>query len=409
MTETTTRPVLSPAPHRTPMIDRGTLLATRQWIAWFETSWRRQGQADAPSNSELDEGLTQTQDELAQTQDELTQTQSALAQTHAEVDALEADLAAKLPDGTPLSVARYQADGSGVEASPNVVVDANGNLGVGTAAPNYRLTVANGNIGITRDDGAPAQLALNTPSGFLRQMQWQTNGVQRWNLVVSTEAETGSHQGSNLSLVRRADDGTNLSTVLRFERSTGHVQQGTFATDPTARNLWILGSGTGPSATLPNAIALWAADRGAVANKMALHVRNEDGTSHVLGDLVGLGTLCTATLGSGASYQALNVKGSTLYTGQSSVQERPTALVASTFVVSTDATRTTRLALSAYDSVGAREGLRIEADGSAARLGFYGQPAVARPTVPAAATDPATTQALANGLRAALVSLGLAA
>ena len=34
-----------------------------------------------------------------------------------------------------------------------------------------------------------------------------------------------------------------------------------------------------------------SADRGATAGKGSLHLRTEDGTSHVLGDRVGIGTL----------------------------------------------------------------------------------------------------------------------
>jgi hypothetical protein len=42
-------------------------------------------------------------------------------------------------------------------------------------------------------------------------------------------------------------------------------------------------------------------------------------------------------------------------------------------------------------------------------LGFFGQPAVVRQTLAAAATDATTTQALANSLRTALINLGLGA
>jgi hypothetical protein len=55
-----------------------------------------------------------------------------------------------------------------------------------------------------------------------------------------------------------------------------------------------------------------------------------------------------------------------------------------------------------------REYLRGEADGTGPRLGFLGAAAVARQVLPAAATDAATTQALANSLRSALINLGLA-
>ena len=162
-------------------------------------------------------------------------------------------------------------------------------------------------------------------------------------------------------------------------------------------------AGTAPATSPPNAVQLWVADRGGVAGKGSLHLRTEDGTSHVLGDASGIGTLGAATLGSGASYQALNVNGSTLYVGQSSVQERPLAALTSAFVVSTDATRTARLTLSAYDATAAREGLRLEADGTGPRLAFYGATAVVKPTVSGSRGGNA---ALASALTA-LATLGL--
>jgi hypothetical protein len=45
---------------------------------------------------------------------------------------------------------------------------------------------------------------------------------------------------------------------------------------------------------------------------------------------------------------------------------------------------------------------------NAARHGFFGATPVARPSLGAAASDPATTQTLANALRTALINLGLA-
>lgn len=41
------------------------------------------------------------------------------------------------------------------------------------------------------------------------------------------------------------------------------------------------------------------------------------------------------------------------------------------------------------------------------KIGFYETTPVAQQTVAAAATDPATTQALANSLRTALINLGI--
>jgi hypothetical protein len=45
---------------------------------------------------------------------------------------------------------------------------------------------------------------------------------------------------------------------------------------------------------------------------------------------------------------------------------------------------------------------------SSGKVGFFGTAPVVKPTgTPAAATDAATTQALANSLRASLIALGL--
>ncbi len=67
----------------------------------------------------------------------------------------------------------------------------------------------------------------------------------------------------------------------------------------------------------------------------------------------------------------------------------------------------TRFQVSAYTDAGAlsKHMLEFTRDG---KLGFNGVSAVTPPTLPAAATDTASTQALANALRTALISLGLA-
>jgi hypothetical protein len=58
-------------------------------------------------------------------------------------------------------------------------------------------------------------------------------------------------------------------------------------------------------------------------------------------------------------------------------------------------------------NTGATTGFKL-ASTAAQKLGFYGAAPVVRPTgTPAAATDPATTMALVNSLRASLIALGL--
>ena len=83
--------------------------------------------------------LDGTQAELDATQAELAATQAELEATQAELEATQAAMSALLPDGTAQAVARYQADGSGVEASTGVVIDDTGRLGVGTTTPQVVL------------------------------------------------------------------------------------------------------------------------------------------------------------------------------------------------------------------------------------------------------------------------------
>lgn len=87
-----TKVPFAPAPRRSPMVDRETLIATREWLTWFELSYRRQGEAHAPSNAELDEGLSGTQGDLSDTQEDLSGTQDALAQTQEELEATRDEL-----------------------------------------------------------------------------------------------------------------------------------------------------------------------------------------------------------------------------------------------------------------------------------------------------------------------------
>lgn len=90
----------------------------------------------------------------------------------------------------------------------------------------------------------------------------------------------------------------------------------------------------------------------------------------------------------------------------STTSYEPTGGIEAQWADSTHASRKGRLVLRAHDTA-VRECMRLEASGSAPMLGFFGAPAVVRPSVGPAATDAASTQALANSLRAALISLGL--
>jgi hypothetical protein len=82
----------------------------------------------------------------------------------------------------------------------------------------------------------------------------------------------------------------------------------------------------------------------------------------------------------GAGVGAAGLGPRLIFGAESSTTDSTTqADITATWTDATHATRKSRLTLSAWDTA-AREGLRIEGDGSVARLGFYGATAVVKPT-----------------------------
>jgi hypothetical protein len=75
---------------------------------------------------------------------------------------------------------------------------------------------------VTIGDGtAVSQLNLDSNAATNREIVFLTSGSQRWIIRANSSAETGSDLGSNLDLIRRADDGSNLAVAVRIHRSTG--------------------------------------------------------------------------------------------------------------------------------------------------------------------------------------------
>lgn len=98
--------------------------------------------------------------------------------------------------------------------------------------------------------------------------------------------------GTPLSVVRYDAAGTNGQSGPAILDANGNWWLGSAAPGTSAVRNLVVGNGTAPSAAHPaDAVQLWSADRGATAGKGSLHIRTEDGTSHVLGDRVGIGTL----------------------------------------------------------------------------------------------------------------------
>lgn len=295
--------------------------------------------------------------------------------------ALEAALQTKVPPGTPLSVTRYAASGQALEEAPGVLTTANAG----------QLVLGSNTAGL----GAANLLVVERQGAT--QSTWTAGGVSGTTNGVGIVYRTARN---TLSTPQSVQSGDTLG-FLAFSGHNGSAYSGhQTRLEGFAEEAW-------SPTTLGSSLRIQTTLVGQSTRAERLRITGDGHLTTWSGGKTGLGTPLTATLGSGASYPTLSVNGSTLYVGASSVQERPMGGVDSTWATATDASRKARMTLSVYDHLAAREGLRLEADGAACLLSFFGQPAVARPSVPAAATDAGTTQTLANALRTALVTLGL--
>ena len=138
-----------------------------------------------------------------------------------------------------------------------------------------------------------------------------------------------------------------------------------------------------------------SADADAFAPLTTLHVLTTDGASSIISNIATIDhkTYTTPASGFGGGL-AFNLQSST-------TDSQSAAQIAASWIVATHASRKARLALSAYDYNGAREGVRIDTDGSAALLGFYGHAATGQQTL---ATGAGAT---ADDIITALQALGL--
>ena len=115
-------------------------------------------------------------------------------------------------------------------------------------------------------------------------------------LITLASNVNGSGADGQLTLWSGANTITG-DTNLTFSRTSDNLGLRLETFGSSAAGVFGIGAGTAPTTSPADAVQLWAADRSAVAGKNSLHVRTEDGTSHVLGDLVGFGTVTPGTFG----------------------------------------------------------------------------------------------------------------
>lgn len=72
-------------------------------------------------------------------------------------------------------------------------------------------------------DTMTGHLALNLPAGSSHNVEWRTGGNLRWSLGKTSDAETGSDAGSNLTIASWTDAGAYKAAPVQINRATGKV------------------------------------------------------------------------------------------------------------------------------------------------------------------------------------------
>lgn len=216
--------------------------------------------------------------------------------------------------------------------------------GTTPAAGTFTTVTSTGNIvgtGLVQSQAAAATafLRVTANAGQARVLDFMSSSSLRWRWNCTSTAESGSNAGSDLTLVRVADDGTtSLGVPISITRSSGAI---TF-TGATS----IVGTVTTTSNT-------------ALTNSTADVLTVKHNTS---------GTPAT-----GFGSRVL-VQGESSTTVDQSMFDYTT-----TWATATHASRKARTILNSWDTA-ARECIRLEASGTAAMLGFFGVAAVVRPS-----------------------------
>jgi len=160
-------------------------------------------------------------------------------------------------------------------------------LGVSTASQFLALSIAG-----QRTTTPGAQI------GRIGFHSWNTNNNLNTTIgaefKATSEDGTTTNYGLNLAVLTRTGTGA-MAERQRWsaDGNIGFAGQTSFGTSAVGVGAWK--NGTAPSTSPADAVQIWSADRGATVGKAGLHIRSEDGTSHVFSDFSGIGTVSPTT------------------------------------------------------------------------------------------------------------------
>lgn len=217
------------------------------------------------------------------------------------------------------------AGASGVYSQDNVNLfwdDTNNRLGLGTLSPVVALDVTTGITGFnsikvrntSAGTGNGANVRINNDLDFGFDINAMSSTYTSGAFNFQSGGAIGFSGAGGLSI-----GATHASGVIRLYAggavemarlsATGNLLLGTTSSGTSLTKGFVIGNGTAPSTSPADAVQIWSADRAGTAGKAGLHIRSEDGTSHVFSDFVGLGTVTPNIIGFGADSMGLTVSG----------------------------------------------------------------------------------------------------
>lgn len=149
---------------------------------------------------------------------------------------------------------------------------------VGTAASAFTCTELTGCLQQTPTLGAGSSVTRYI--GYLASLNTAV-GTNNTGVIVHSSSTDNSFTG-NWAFYGKAV----LPSYFGDGITIGGTSFGTSATNTIA-----LKSGVAPSTSPTDVVQIYSNDTNSVASKAGVHIRSEDGTSHVFGDKVGLGTI----------------------------------------------------------------------------------------------------------------------
>lgn len=162
------------------------------------------------------------------------------------------------------------------------------NLGLGTTNAVQFVRIG---IGVAPSATVPLMFASSLGQKIL--LYGESIAAKYGINVASAEMQIHSATTGRVSIGGMSTvDGTTYTPHFIVSSTTGgNVGIGQTTWGTSAAKVLGISSGTAPTTSPADAIQMWSADTGGVALKAGLHLRTEDGTSHVFGDMVGIGTL----------------------------------------------------------------------------------------------------------------------